>query len=247
MAKQTGLGDNLYVSGYDLSGDVGSLSRIGGGPALLDVTGIDKSAPERAGAIRDGAIEFQAWFNAAAGKAHPVLSALPTADRLVTYHRGTTLGNPGAALMAKQVNYDPTRGADGALTIAASTLGNAFGLEWGDQLTAGKRTDTGATAGTSVDGVAATSFGLQCYLQVFSFTGTSCTVAVQESSDDGGGDAFANVTAGVFTAATGITSERIVTARDASIERYLRINTTGTFSECTFAVIVVRNQTTVTF
>ena len=49
MAKQTGLGDNCYVSGYDLSGDVGSLGRVGGGPALLEVTaGTSKAQLHRA-------------------------------------------------------------------------------------------------------------------------------------------------------------------------------------------------------
>lgn len=247
MAKQSGLGDNLYISGYDLSGDTGSLSSIGGGPAVLDVTGIDKSGMERIGGVRDGRIEFTSWFNPSAGQEHVVLSTLPTADRLVTYMRGTTLGNPAAALMAKQINYDPTRGQDGSLSEGVSTLANGFGLEWGINLTAGKLQHTSATAGTSVDNGAASAFGLQAYLHVFSFTGTSCTVALQESSDDAVGDAFADVTAGVFTAATAIGSERIVTAGDAAIERYLRINTTGTFSECTFAVVVVRNNATPSF
>ncbi len=241
MAKQTGLGDNCYVSGYDLSGDVGSLSRIGGGNTPFDVTGIDKSATERIGGLRDGAIDFSAFFHDEALQAHPVLSALPTADRIVSYFRSTTLGAPAAALMAKQINYDPTRSADGSLSIAVSTLANAYGLEWGRQFTAGKRTDTGAAAGTSIDHGAATAFGVQAYLHVFSFTGTSCTVAIQSSSDDGGGDAFANITDGVFTAASGITSERIATSNSQAVEQYLRISTTGTFSECTFAVVVVRN------
>jgi hypothetical protein len=247
VGKQTGLGDNLYVSGYDLSGDVGSLSRIGGGPALLEVTGIDKSAPERRGGLRDGAIEFSAFFNDAAGQAHPTLSALPTANRIVSYFRGTTLGAPAASVYARQINYDPTRAADGSLTIAVSTLSDAYGIEWGNQLTAGKRTDTGATAGSSYDFGAGSTNGLQAYLHVFSFTGTSCTVAIQESSDDGSGDAFANVTDGVFTAATDVTSERIATSNSQTVERYLRINTTGTFSECTFAVVVVRNDFAVVF
>ena len=94
MTKQSGLGDNLYINGYDLSGDVGALSRIGGGPHALEVTGIDKSAHERIGGLRDGGIEFQAWFNDAAAHAHPVLSALPLTDRIVTYCRGTTIGKP---------------------------------------------------------------------------------------------------------------------------------------------------------
>ena len=38
MAKQGGLGDRLFVGGYNLSGDIGSVQRIAGGPAALDVT-----------------------------------------------------------------------------------------------------------------------------------------------------------------------------------------------------------------
>jgi hypothetical protein len=151
MAKQTGLGDNCYVGGYDLSGDIGSLSKISGAQAVLDVTGINKSAHERIGGLRDGGIDFTAFFNPAIGQAHPVLSALPRTDVQVMYFRGTAIGNPAAACVAKQINYDGTRGADGALTFAVQAQANAFGLEWGKQLTAGKRTDTAATNGASIN------------------------------------------------------------------------------------------------
>lgn len=247
MAKGSGLGDNLYVAGYNLSGDIGSLSRIGGGPATLETTGIDKSAHERIGGRRDGAIEYMAFFNDATGQAHPRLSTLPTADAITSYFRGTTLGNPAASCVAKQINYDGTRAADGAFTFTVSAQSNGYGIEWGRMLTAGRRQDTSATNGTSVDFTAASSFGLQAYLHVFSFTGTSCTVKIQESSDNGAGDAFADVTGGAFSAATGVTSERIATASGLSVERYLRVVTTGTFSECTFAVQVTRNDTAVVF
>lgn len=150
MAKTTGLGDNFYVAGNDLSNDTSSLSKISGGPALLDVTGINSSAYERLGGLRNGGIDFAGFFNPTG--AHPVLSALPTADVVCTYARGATLGNPGACMVAKQVDYNPTRAANGDLTTAVSTQSNAFGLEWGVQLTAGLRTDTAATNGTSVDG-----------------------------------------------------------------------------------------------
>lgn len=139
------------MGGYDLSGDTASLGEIGGGPALIEVTGIDKSAFERIGGVRDGRIEWVSHFNDASGHAHPVLSALPTADRTLTYCRGTTLGNAAACLVAKQLNYDPTRADDGKLTIALRAESNGYGLEWGKQLTAGKRTDTAATNGTAVE------------------------------------------------------------------------------------------------
>lgn len=247
MAKQAGLGDQLYVGGYDLSGDIGNLGNIAGGPAALEVTAINKSGFERIGGGRDGRIEFSSFWNVAVGQAQDRLSLLPTTDQVATYLRGTTLGNPGASLVGKQVNYDPTRGNDGSLVVATEALANGFGLEWGHQLTAGKRTDGGATNGTGVDFTAATAFGLQAYLQVFAFTGTSATVKLQESSDNGGGDAYADVTGGGFTAATGITAERIQTSRTLAVERWLRVVTTGTFSNLVFAVVVAKNDTAVLF
>jgi hypothetical protein len=247
MAKQGGLGDNFYIAGYDVSGDLASIS-LSGGPSALAVTGIDKAAYERIGGLRTGAMSWQAWFNPATDRAHDRFSTLPTADVMCTYHRGTTLGNPAAAMVAKQTNYDGTRGDDGSFTFQVEAQSNAFGLEWGRQLTAGKRTDTTATNGSSVDfGTGSTTFGLQAYLHVFAFTGTSVTVKLQESSDNGAGDAWADVTGGAFTAATGITSQRIATSSSQTVERYLRVVTTGTFSNAVFAVVVNRNDTATAF
>ncbi len=145
------MGDNFYVSGVDLSGDTASLGEIGGSIGLIDVTGINKSAFERIGGIRDGRIEWVSHFNDATSQEHPTLSTLVTTDRILTYCRGTTLGNPAASLVGKQLNYDATRADDGKLTFAVRAEANAFGIEWGKQLTAGKRTDTTATNGTAVE------------------------------------------------------------------------------------------------
>lgn len=246
MAKTGGLGDNFYVAGYDLSGDIGAIGRVAGGLAgTQDVTGINKSAFERVGLLRDGGMEWTSFLNPGEGAAHERLSALPTADVIATYCRGTTLGNPAASMVGKQINYDPTRGTDGSITLAVQALPSGYGLEWGRLLTAGKRSDSAATNGSSVDFGAAGTHGLQAWLHVFSFTGTSCTVKLQQSSDDGDTDAFADLTGGGFTAATDVTSQRITVS--GAVERYLRIATTGTFTECTFAVQVTVNETAVTF
>lgn len=245
MTKQSGLGDQLYVAGYDLSGDTGSLGRIGGGHALQEVTGIDKSAFERIGLLRDGGLDFTAFFNPAANQAHDRLSALPTADQILTYCRGTTLGNPAASMIGKQINYDPSRGADGALTIGVQALSNGFGLDWGRLLTAGKRTDSAAANGTAVDHTdVSTLFGWQAFLHVFAFTGTSCTVTLEDSADN---VTFAALTGGAFTAATGITSERLQGGRTATVRRYVRAVTSGVFTNAVFAVGFTRNNVAVTF
>lgn len=253
MAKQSGLGDALFIAGNDLSGDFTSIGNVGGGPAPLTTTGLDKSAFERIGGVRDGRLEATSWFNPTGS--HPVLSALPTADVHEMYCRGTALGSPAAVVVAKQSNYDGTRGDDGSFSFGVSSLANGYGVEWGQLLTAGKRIDTVGTNGTGVDfGLGSPPlfngsglFGAQFYLQVFAFTGTSVTVKIQESSDNGVGDTWADVTGGGFTAATGVTTQRLETARGQTVERYLRAVTTGTFSSATFAVVAVRNDTSTTF
>lgn len=250
MTKQSGLGDNFYLDGYDLSGDVCSLSGVSTPVAVLPQTGIDKSAMERCHSTKDGAMTVKTWFNTAAGQQHPVMRNPAATDRHAMYCRGTSIGSPAACLVAKQTKYDFERGEDGSLVFETEVLANAYGLEWGHLLTAGKRTDTGATSGSSNDFAGSTAFGLQAYLHVFSFSGTDVTIRIQESSDNGSGDPFANVTGGAFTQVTaGPTKERIATAAGLTVERYLRVitATTGGFSSLVFAVAVVKNKVSTVF
>lgn len=245
MSKRTGLGDNLYLAEFDLSGDAGSIGNIGGGPAPLVVTGINKHAPERLGGIKDGRLEFRTWFNPAAAQAHEALSPLPTGNVIVSYLRGTTRGDPAASMVAKQVGYDGTRGADGSLDFGVAAQASiGVPLEWGRNLTAGIAETTGAAAQGSIDDGAASDFGLSAYLHVFAFTGTDATVKIQGSSDNAVGDPFADITGAEFSQVTGVGSERIATADDAAIERYLRVTTTtsGGFTLLDYAVVVVRRQ-----
>lgn len=93
-----------------------------------------------------------------------------------------------------------------------------------------------------------TLYGLQAYLHVLAFTGTDATVKIQQSSDNGSTDAWADVTGGGFTAVTtGPQAQRIQTARSLTVERYLRVVTTTSagFTNLQFLVVVVKNDTEV--
>lgn len=244
MAKQTGLGDRFAVGGYELSGDIGSIQQINGGPAALEVTGIDKDGPERLGGDRNGGMSFTAWFNDAAGRAHPALAALPRTDTIATYGRGALIGNAGAACYGLQIDYNPTRGQDGSLSFAVAVQSDGYGLEWGEQLTNWVRTDTTGTNGASLDGGAATTNGAQFYLHMTSVTGTSCTVKIQDSADN---SSWADLSGAAFSAvnAGAVSAQRI--AVSGTVRRYLRAVSTGTFSNAQFQVLAVRNQTAVVF
>lgn len=314
MAKSSGIGARFAVGGYDISGDVQALDTIGGTQALLDSTDITQSAHSRIPGLRDGTMGFTAYMDPSGS--HPVLAALPTADTLMTFLAPPlSIGSAAADLVAKQVGYDATRGNDGSLMMKVQGQGNAYGLEWGTQLTAGFRTDTAATNGTSLDQGAAFStpsvplttvpvtntsplpatvvvsggtgtnvsingvlqgtfdgtytvqpgqtialtysvaptwtwtlqsaFGAQAYLQVTGFAGTSVTVAVQDSADN---STFTAVTGLTFTAVTAAPAwQRLATAGNATVRRYLRIATTGTFSNAVFAVALTRNLAATAF
>jgi hypothetical protein len=243
--KTSGLGDNFYIGGNDISGDVSVLNKISGSQKTLNVTGINVLAMERLGGQRDGAMDFVVYFNPA--RAHPVLSALPTADVQASYRRSTVLGAPAAEIFGRQIDYNPTRATDGSLTVAVSVLGDGFGLEWGVQLTPGLRADVGATNGPAVDTGVAAGSGAQAYLQVTAFTGTDVTVKVQDSADE---VTWADVTGLTFAQTTGAqTTQRIATSGSQMVRRFLRAVTvtSGGFTECTFAVTVAKNLTATVF
>jgi hypothetical protein len=244
--KTSGLGDNAYVGGYNISGDVQLLSKIGGGPALLNLTDITQSAYQRVGGLLSGELNFTVFHDVQTGQEHAVLSPLPRASAIVTYaHQPGTIGSDAASILAKQIGYDPQRAADGMLTIAvASQNSDGYPLEWGNLITAGVRTDTTATNGTALDGAASTSFGLSAYLHVFGVTGTSVTVKLQDSADN---STFADITGAAFAASTGRDYQRLETGATATVRRYVRAVTTGTFTNAQFVVNFVRRQSLVAY
>jgi hypothetical protein len=251
MSKMSGMGMKVFVDGYDISGDHQTLN-IHGGPAVIETTGVDVFGYERIGGRRDGGVDLVTYFNpetvaggGSADRAHLVYKSLPLTDRMLT------IGHPASGeawnVIAKQGNYDPTVAADGAITCAVGAQSNSYGIEAAKLLTATPTTQGAAGNVTSVDFGAAGAFGAQFHLQVLAFTGTSATVKVQSSSDNGAGDAFSDVTGGTFTAATGRTTQRLETARNQAIERYLRVVTTGVFTNLVFVVTAEVNLTSTTF
>lgn len=240
MGKESGLAQACYIAGRDVSGDTKQFA-IQGGPALLSATNIRQSANARVGGLISAGFSYTTHFDPA-GASYLLSSPLPTVDEVITMAHRETLGAPAMSMVAKQINYAPTRSDDGDLLFAVEAQSNQCGADWGVLATPGMRIDTAATNGASIDHGAAGAFGLQAYLHVFAFTGTSATIKLQGSSDDGAGDAFADITGGSFGAQSAIGAAKISTARAQAVERYLRVVTTGVFTSVTFAVAVVIND-----
>ena len=237
--KVTGLGAQFYIAGFDLSGDVSSLDSLDGSNSPLDVTAINKSAHERLGGKRDGTIEFTTFMDVGAGQEHAALSTLPTADVVATAIPVlAALGAPACSVMAKQVNYDGTRGNDGSLTYKVQCQANGFGLEWGEALTAGLRTDSGATVGAFWDDGASSAFGGQAYFQLIAFSGTSVTIDIQHATTSGGTYSSTGLTSAALTTPG---AQRVAVSNVTTINEFLKVVTTGTFTNAVFAVQFTRN------
>lgn len=248
MAKQSALGSALWWGSVDLSGDVGSVGTIETSRGTTEVTGIDKSAPERILTLHDGNLAYSAWWNTAAGAAHLTLSALPRTDVLCTVGIGSASGAVGqaaASILAKQGGYSQARGQDGSLVANVTALGNGNGLEWGELLTTGKQTfASGTVNGTSIDlqslyaGLTDTAFGAAAYLHVFSLGSGTPTVTVADSANN---STFAALspTSLAFTP-TGAGVERQQTGLTATVRRYVRVQVTGTYTDLVCVLNLVR-------
>lgn len=240
MAKQSGLGDQLFIASTDIGADVSSIGSLATPRETLPATGITQSAMARLYGKRDGQAEFTAYFNDEVAGTHARLKLLPRTDVHLMYLRGQGIGNEAVGLVGKQIDYAPTRGDDGSLTFGVSVLANSFGIDWCDQLTSGKQTHASATNNTAIDTLASASFGFQAYLQVFSLGSGTAEITIEDSADN---VSFTPVTSGDFTDVTAATTERIQSASaTATVRRYVRVATTGTFTDLVFAVAVCKNQ-----
>lgn len=249
--KSSGMGDQLWIGGYDLGADTNSLSAINGGFPTLPATSIVDSAEARFGGERTGDMTIVSYWNPDANQAHAVYSPLPTTDVVCTYAHTTSIGGPSANILAKQVDYQGARGQDGSFLLTVPMTSNGYGMQWAFQATAGKRTDASATAAAAVsplDQLSASpgAFGGVMWVHLFSLGSGSVTIKLQESSDNSG-DAYADVTG----ATTGAQASAPYAARIAlgsiAVERYIKVVTTGTFTNAVLAVSFYRHRITTVY
>ena len=237
MAKVNGLNVRLYVEGYDLSGDANALSGLGYTNELLDVTTLDVSAKKRIVGVADAEVSVDAFFDPASSKQHAVWTSnsgkQPTADQDVLVPMGSAVGDPCVGLVSKQGTMTTTRAPGSAIAASATyTTSDGSGLEFGEMLTAHDDTHSSAGSGTVQDGGAATSNGGVGYLQLFSLGSGSVIVKIRECATSDGSYTDL-VTFSTVAAAAAPTSERLTMS--GTVKRYLKVTTTGTFSNAKIA------------
>jgi len=238
MAKQSGLGQKLYVQGYDISTDTSSLSNVGYMQELLDTTGINVSASERVTGLESSQMTVNGWFDVADDKSHEaylVSNKLPGTDRAVTYLIGDAITEPAFFLNAKQAEYNITRASGSALATTASFASNATsaagdGVQFGVMLDGGSTTYSSSTNGTTVDQSASSSAGAVACLQFQSGTSVSSfVVKVQHSTN---GASWSDII--TFSTISANTATAEILSMEGTVNRYVRtINTlSGTNATC---------------
>lgn len=192
MAKTAGLGDGLLVSGYDVSGDVGSISGIQTTFGEQDMTSIDMSARDRVQLIENGSLAFNNFFNDSDGQGseargvHDLLTGVTPGKRathVVSYHRGRAVGAWVANLEALRFSYSLARTQSGSLlgTVNCSSTGaRESAIAWSRALTPFVSTFAEANELAAFE-LGAASF--RCWYHVLEFSGTDAVVKVQDSAD----------------------------------------------------------------
>lgn len=126
MAKTSGLGATIIVD--DNSGTPQTISNdltnftFSTPRAVQDITGVDKSAHERLLLLADISWTLNGVFNTASNMSHDVFKTVPAAAAVArtTKIEPTSGSTPYLAGEAVFSDYAITRGADGALTWAAT-------------------------------------------------------------------------------------------------------------------------------
>ncbi len=242
MTTKSGLGSRFFLDGYDISGDVGAIGTIRAGRNPLDVSSIDVSGTKRISGRKFGEMGWTVFFDDAAAAEHVALKAITRTDRYALWAQScVAIGDLGIAMLGKQMSYDWNFGADGGAIGTVQMLSNGAPVEFVELLTPGKRTDTTGTNGSSLDGAAATTYGLAAYAFLTDFSGTNITLTLEDSANN---SAFSAITGGAFTAFTAVGAQRIQTAVGGTVRRYVRVVSSGTFSSATFVVVFVRYHIT---
>jgi hypothetical protein len=236
MAKESGLNVRLYVMGNDLSGDANALSGAGYSQATLETTALSSAAASRITGLVDGSLSVNGYFDNASDKIHDTFTSnsgkIPTADQVVLIPLGSDVGDGAVGISAKEADYNVSRSSGSAIAVTSTFNGNGMGGEFGVMLTAHDDTHSSASSGTSVDNSASSSSGGSGYLQAISLGSGSVIVKIQESTNDSSWtDLMTFSTVGTSDVST---AERLTMS--GTVARYLRVTSTGTFSNAKIAV-----------
>ena len=150
---------------------------------------------------------------------------LASTQNVVTFLPGkaSAVGDLARMLLVTDTSYERSSSATEAVSFSWEALSQAPVIP--GRVLHVKGEDTNTTTGSSRDDSAATTTGWTAHLHVFAVDGGSWVVKLQDSADN---SSWSDVSSGAFTAATGVTSQRLQSASGATLRRYVRYVATRT-------------------
>ena len=238
MAKVSGLNVRLYVEGKDMSGSANALDGAGYSQALLETTPLNEAAATRITGLADGSISVNGYFDTTDDAPWAENSGkLPSADVVVLTALNSAVGDPSVGMNAKEADWNVSRSSGSAVSVSSTFTGNGMGGEFGQMLTAHDDTHSSAGAGTVADSGAASTAGGAGYMQIISLSSGTPTVKIQHATSSSG--SYSDLVTFTATGTGSVPSaERVEVS--GTVNRYLKVVTTGTFSNAKIAVAFAR-------
>ncbi len=235
MAAVHGKNTAILVGQYDISTYFNQVSIAKDVQAVsVDTFGSDDHA--FIAGLGSGSISLGGlWDNTATSGSDAILdAALDGSQQVVTvsFPGASAIGQKATMLHARETSYPIRSSIDDAVRLNSGLTADG-GVRGGVVLHHNNSESTGSNF-ASVDNSAATDYGSVGHLHVLSFSGTSATVKITDSTDDA---VFADHI--TFASVTGATSERATVT--GTVNRYARVELSGTFTEITFVVSFARN------
>jgi hypothetical protein len=233
MAFVHGKNATTLVGEFDLSAFFNSAD-VAMTTDTAEVTTFGAAAKAYIPGLRDATLSLAGLFDGDAGAVDPVLQAtLGGSAQLISVcvAGAGAIGNNAKLAAAHSTNYSVAAAVGDAVSISAEaqvTGGMVNGQVLANLVA---RTATGQT--TALDNGASSANGLIAFLHLVDFSGTDIDIEIEESPDN---STWVSLVA--FTQATAETAEQKTVT--GAVERYLRVNITGTFTSATFAVTVAR-------
>lgn len=233
MAVTHGKAAKIYADGFDVSSFLSSVS-LNGTADIAETSVFGSTSKQYVLGLQDNTLSVEGFYTSPDGEAVALLNAAlgsATKSNWLVFPQGDTLGLDGWGFLASQTSINVNTNMGGAAMISGDAQSSVGAELLISHHALGAETTAGNSA--SVDGVAvSTATGGVGYIHATAFTGTSITVAIQDSADN-----VSFVDRLVFTAISAANAkERKVTAPLATILRYTRAAWTGTFSNAVFVV-----------
>lgn len=228
MAKISAHGTRVYLDQYDLSGYLNS-SEQNVDQETPVVTCFSDTGPRRVVGNYDYSHNDLGFFDGTTLTYDAIVHALleNASDHYLTKLFGASAEGGIAYDSLVSLTRQPRSAAIGGAVLLNVESAGRNGMARGNVLANLTAVGAGNRAGVN-QGVKASGPVYAVIFRVLAFTGTNITLKVQESSDDGAGDAYVDVAGLTSGALTAIGVVRATTT--AALEAWRRVNISGTFT-----------------